>query len=72
MSNGLEIVLSYLTVTRLTHCYIIITMTATLNGFIVGNTKSSATSARKYFVIKKTLFALKKKFATTGNRRRYY
>ena len=42
-----------------------------LDGFTVGNTKDSITSAKKYFVIKRTLFLFKKKFATTDNRRRY-
>ena len=70
--NGLEIVFSYLAVTRLTYCHIITAIRTTLNGFAVGNTKDSTASARKYFVIKRILFAFRKEFAITNNRRRYY
>ena len=47
-------------------------MRTTLNGFTVGDAEDSITGARRYFVIKKTLFAFRKKFAMTSNRRRYY
>ena len=58
-------------VAGLTYYYIIIIIRTTLDSFIIGNIKGNIISAKKYFVIKKTLFLFKKKFATTGNRRRY-
>ena len=64
-------VLCYLTVARATHYYIIIIVRTTLHGFIVGNTKGSTASAKKYFIIKRTSFSFKKKFATANNKRRY-
>ena len=64
-------VLCYLAVIRITHNYVITVIRATLNSLIVYNTKSIITGARKYLVIKKTLFAFRKKFATTSNNRRY-
>ena len=70
--NGLEIVFSYFTITGPTHCNIITTTRTTLDGFIVGNAKGSTASAKRYFVIKRTLFTFRKEFATTSNRRRYY
>ena len=69
--NVLKIVLSYLIVTRITHYYIITAVRTTLYGFTVSNTKGSIISARKYLIIKRTLFLFKKKFITAGNKRRY-
>ena len=71
MIDGLKMVFSYLAVARPTYYYIIIIMRTTLDGFIVDNAKGSTTSAEKHFVIKKILFMFRKKFATTGNRRKY-
>ena len=65
-------VLSYLTVTRAPHRYIIIAVRAIFNNFVICDTKSIITSAGKYFIIKRTLFVFKKKFATTNNRKKYY
>ena len=42
-----------------------------LNSFTVGNTKGSTASAKKHFVIKRTLFTFKKNFAITSSKRRY-
>ena len=70
--NNLEIVFRHLVVTELTHYYIIMITRITLDGFIVGNAKSSIISAEKYFIIKKTLFAFRKKFMITNSRRKYY
>ena len=72
MINNLEIVFRHLSVAQVTHYYIIIATRTALNGFAVSNTKSSTASAEKYFVIKRTLFTFRKKFATTNNRRRHY
>ena len=69
--NGLEVVFQYLIVIRPTYCHIIIIIRTTLDGFTVSNAEGSTISAKKYFVIKRILFMFKKKFATTGNRRRY-
>ena len=69
--NGLEMVFRHLTVAGPTHYYIFITPRATLNGFIISDVEDGITSTKKYFIIKRTLFALKKKFITTGNKRRY-
>ena len=62
--------LSYLTITRATHCYIIIIVRAALNGLIINNAESVITSTEKYLIIKRTLFAFRKKFATANNKRR--
>ena len=70
--DGLEIMFSYFVVTRLTCCYTIMITRTTLDGFTVGNAEGSTTSAKRYFIIKRTLFALKKRFAITSNKRRHY
>ena len=59
-------------VARITHYYIITAARTTLHGFTVGNAKNSIISARKYLVIKRTLFLFKKKFATADGRKRYW
>ena len=69
--NGLEMVLSYLTVTRITHYYIIMVARAALRGFIIRNAKGSITSINRYLIIKRTLFSFKEKFAITSSKRRY-
>ena len=63
--------LYYLIVAQLTHYYIITAARTALDDFIVGNAEGSTASARKYFIIKRILFLFKKKFVTTGNKRRY-
>ena len=68
----MEIFFGHLVVARPTHSHIIMVIETTFNDFTVGNAEGSATSAKKYFVIKRTLFALKKKFMTANNRRRHY
>ena len=65
-------VLRYLSVARATYYYIIIIIRTALDGFTVGNAKSSIVSAEKYLIIKRTLFTFRKKFIITGNRKRYY
>ena len=69
--NGLEMVFSYLAVAEVTYNHIIIIAGAALNSLIVGNTENIIIGVRRYLIIKKTLFLFRKKFATTGNRRRY-
>ena len=64
-------VLSYLTVTRVTRRYIITAAKATFRGFTVKNTKGSTASTEKYLIIKRTSFLFKKKFAVTNSGRRY-
>ena len=64
-------VLSHLIVTQITHYYIITAARTALDGFTVGNAKDSTVSAKKFFIIKRTLFSFKKKFATTGDKKRY-
>ena len=70
--NSLKIMFQYLAVIGPTYYYIIMITRTTLDGFVVGNTKSSVTSAEKYIIIKRILFLFRKKFMTTGNRKRYY
>ena len=62
---------SYFAVIRLTYYHIIMVIRAILDGFIIGNIKGSITGTRKYFVVKRTLFAFRKKFVITDNRRKY-
>ena len=54
------------------HRYIITAVRATFNILIVNNIKSIITGAGRYLIIKKTLFALRKKFMITSNKRRHY
>ena len=70
--NNLKMVLSHLTVARVTHNHIIMVMGAALNGLIVSDAKSIATGAERYFIIEETSFAFRKKFTMTSNMRRYY
>ena len=72
MIDGLEVAFSYLIIAGLTCCHVVITTRATLDGFIISNAKGSTASAEKYFVIKRILFAFKKEFAATDNRRKHY
>ena len=72
MINSLEIVFSYLLVARTPHGYIILIVRATFNSLIVSNTKNIIIDAKRYLIIKKILFTLRKEFATTSNRRKYY
>ena len=54
--NVLEILLYYFMVARATYYYIITAARAALDGFIISNAEGSTASARKYFIIKRTLF----------------
>ena len=63
---------NYLLVAGTPHRYIITVARATFNSLIVGNIKSIIISTRRHLIIKKTLFVFRKKFATAGNRKRYY
>ena len=65
-------VLSHLIVTRITHYYIIIVARTALHSFTVSNTKGSIISVKKYLIIKRTLFAFKKKFVMADNKKRYW
>ena len=65
-------VLSHLAVTKITHHYIIIVARTALHNFTVKNTKGSTASTKKYLIIKRTLFLFKKKFAITGNQKKYW
>ena len=47
-------------------------MRTALDGFTVRKAKSGTINIERYFIIKRTLFTFKKKFATTGNKRKYY
>ena len=58
--NILEIMLHYLIVTQATHYYIITVVRTSLNNFTVADAEGSIVSAEKYFIIKRTLFTLKK------------
>ena len=68
----MEIVFSYLLVAGATHYHIITAARTALDGFTVSKAEGSKTSIKRYFIIKRTLFMFKKKFATTDNRRKYY
>ena len=61
----------HLTVTGITHRYIIIIIGATLHSLIISDTKSNITGTGKYLIIQRTLFIFRKKFATTGSKRKY-
>ena len=63
--------LCYLIVTGATHYYIIIIVRTAFYGFTVGNTEGSIMGTKKYLIIKKTLFPLKQKFATTGDKKKH-
>ena len=69
--NILEVVFYYLIIIRATHYHIIIVIRTTLHGFIVGNTKGSIMSTRKYLIIKRTLILFKKKFTIAGSKKRH-
>ena len=69
--NSLEMLFRYFTVAQITHYQIITATRTALNSFIVGEAEGYTINIRKYFIIKRTPFVFEKKFATTGNRRRY-
>ena len=63
--------LRYLIITQITYYYIIIVARTALNNFTVSNAEGSTASTKKYFIIKRILFSFRKKFVTTGGRRKY-
>ena len=63
--------LNYLIIIEITSGYIVTVAGTTLYGFTVNDAKGSTASIKKYFIIKNTLFTLKKKFATSNYRRKY-
>ena len=69
--NILEMMFRNFIIIGMSYYHIIIITRTALDGFAVTNAKSGATSTEKYFVIKRTLFTLKKKFVTTSSRERY-
>ena len=62
--------LRHLIITGTTYYYIITAARATFHGFIISNIEGSTVSAKKYLIIKRTLFSFRKKFATTSNKKR--
>ena len=58
-------------IARATHYYVITAARTALDSFTIVNTKGDIMSAKKYFIIKRTLFLFKKKFAITSNKRKY-
>ena len=64
-------VLSHLTVAKITYYYIIIVMRTALHSFTVRNAKGGIISIRRYLIIKRIMFLFREKFATTNSKRRY-